>query len=95
LQSATPQRPASALARRLQQLGIGGGSSSGFSGEGLQHVDAAAWALLDTAKSAVYKVTQTFGDVLEVMLRKAGKKPPVGSLAESIDLLGSFLDEEQ
>ena len=58
-------------------------------------MDAAAWALLDTANSAVYKVTQTFGPVLEPMLRKAGKSPPVGSLAGSLELLGSFLQQEQ
>ena len=78
-------------------LGMASGSlGSGDGAQGaLQHVDVAAYALLDTAKRALYKVTQTFGPVLVSMLRQSSHKVPTGDKAEVLELLDSFLKQEQ
>lgn len=91
LQSSIPVRPASAAARLLQRI-TSGGSAAGAGGP-QQHVDAAACALLDTAKTCTYRLTNTYG---EVLMSVAAKQPPlVGTAAEAQALLASFLAHQE
>lgn len=89
--SSIPVRPASAAARLLQRI-TSGGSAAGAGGP-QQHVDAAACALLDTAKTCTYRLTNTYG---EVLMSVAAKQPPlVGTAAEAQALLASFLAHQE
>lgn len=92
-QSSIPVRPASATARLLQRLTSGGRGGACTNGGPQQHVDAAACALLDTAKTCTYRLTNTYGQVLASVVVKY--KPLVGTVGEAQALLESFLAHQQ
>jgi hypothetical protein len=56
-------------------------------------VDAAACALLDTAKTCTYRLTNTYGEVLASVVVK--HKPLVGTVGEAQALLASFLAHQE
>jgi hypothetical protein len=85
-------RPASAAAHLLQRI-TSSGSAGARSGAPQQHVDAAACALLDTAKTCTYRLTNTYGEVLASVVAK--HKPLVGTAAEAQALLASFLAHQE
>lgn len=70
-------------------------SSSGSSSNAApqQHVDVATCALLDTAKTCTYRITNTYGEVLMSVVAKT--RPFVGTAAETRALLASFLDHRE
>jgi hypothetical protein len=86
-------RPASAAARLLQRLTSGGCTGTYANGGAQQHVDAAACALLDTAKTCTYRLTNTYGEVLASVVVK--HKPLVGTVGEAQALLASFLAHQE
>eukprot|EP00882_Tetradesmus_deserticola_P023706 GHRQ01025812.1.p1 GENE.GHRQ01025812.1~~GHRQ01025812.1.p1 ORF type:complete len:352 (+),score=189.39 GHRQ01025812.1:92-1147(+) len=86
-------RPASAAARLLQRLSSAGSGGACANGGPQQHVDAAACALLDTAKTCTYRLTNTYGEVLASVVVKY--KPLVGTVGEAQVLLDSFLAHQQ
>jgi hypothetical protein len=95
-QSAIPSRPASPLAHLLERFsrgGSGAGNGSSSSSGSQQHVDAAACALLDVAKTCTYRLTNTYGGVLASLV--GARQPLVGTTAEAQALLASFLACEQ
>jgi hypothetical protein len=57
------------------------------------HVDAAAVALLDVAQTCVYRITNTYGAVLGSVVAQV--PPLVGTAADAVALLNSFLAYEQ
>jgi hypothetical protein len=93
VQSSIPVRPASAAARLLQRITSGGSAGAAASGGPQQHVDAAACALLDVAKTCTYRLTNTYGEVLMSVV--AQQKPLVGSVAKAQALLASFLEHAE
>jgi hypothetical protein len=109
LQSAIHSRPSSRLAQVLAGVSSGGltgalrtalrssinagGRDASANGSPQQHVDAAAWALLDVAKTCTYRVTNTYGGVLASLV--AARKPLVGTTADAQALLAGFLACEQ
>jgi hypothetical protein len=69
-------------------------SSSDSSSDAAQHhVDAAALALLDVSQTCVYRITNTYGAVLSSVVAQA--RPLVGTSADAVALLDSFLAHQQ
>lgn len=98
LQSALAHRTGGA-AELAQRLLLRGGRAArpgrGGGGWGAHHVDPAALALLDTAKSGVYRVVGAFGPVLSGVLANAKAAPAFGSAATAGAVLAGFLEQEE
>lgn len=93
VQSSIPSRPATPAARLVQRITNSSSGGAGSEGAPQQHVDAATCALLDTAKTCMYRITSTYQDVLTSVVAKS--KPLVGSSAEAQALLASFLANQE
>eukprot|EP00878_Enallax_costatus_P032148 GHUV01035258.1.p1 GENE.GHUV01035258.1~~GHUV01035258.1.p1 ORF type:complete len:337 (+),score=102.80 GHUV01035258.1:564-1574(+) len=86
--SSIPSKPRNRLGRLIQRITLRSSSSSS-SAAPQQHVDTATCALLDTAKTCTYRITNTYGEVLSSVVAKS--RPLIGTSTESQTLLASFL----